>query len=104
MNLWLAMLLGGLLTFATRLSFILLLQKVSVPDWVRRALLYVPIAVLSAIIFPEVFLHSGTFNTSLLNPRLLAAVLAIFVAWKTRNALLTVACGMAALWIIQALF
>ena len=103
MNLWLVLFLGGLLTFGTRLSFILLLQKVTVPAWLRRALNYVPTAVLTAIIFPEIFLHTGTFNTSLLNPRLISAALAVIVAWRTRNALLTVLTGMACLWIIQAL-
>ena len=103
MNLWLVMLLGGLLTFGIRLSFILLLEKLTVPDWLRRALYYVPPAVLTAIIFPEIFLHSGTFNTSLLNPRLIAGILAVIVAWRTRNAFLTVATGMAVLWIVQAL-
>jgi len=103
MNLWLVLFLGGLLTFGTRLSFIFLLQKVAVPVWLRRALYYVPTAVLTAIVFPEVFLHTGTFNTSLLNPRLIAGILAVIVAWRTRNALLTVAAGMAALWILQPL-
>jgi branched-subunit amino acid transport protein len=103
MNLWLVMFLGGLLTYATRLSFIVLLHKVAIPPWLRRALFYVPTAVLTAIIVPEIFLHTGTLNTSLLNPRLLAGILAVIVAWRTRNALLTVTAGMTALWIIQAL-
>lgn len=103
MSLWLVFFLGGLLTFATRLSFIGLLHKVNVPAWIRRALFYVPTAVLTAIIFPEIFLHTGTFNTSLLNPRLIAGILAVIVAWRTRNALLTVAAGMACLWIVQAI-
>jgi branched-subunit amino acid transport protein len=102
-NLWLVMLLGGMLTYLARLSFIVLLHKVSIPEWARRALSYVPIAVLTAIIVPEIFLHTGAFNTSLLNPRLLAGILAVVVAWRTRNALLTVVVGMAALWILQAL-
>lgn len=102
MNLWLVLLLGGLLTFATRLSFILFLHKVAIPTWVRQALTYVPTAVLTAIILPEIFLHTGTFNTSLLNPRLIAGIVAVIVAWRTRNALLTVLTGMAALWALLA--
>lgn len=103
MTLWLVFLLGGLLTFATRSSFIILLQKVNIPFWLRHALYFVPIAVLTAIIFPEIFLHTGEFNTSLLNPRLIAGILAAIVAWRTRNALLTILIGMACLWIIQGL-
>jgi branched-subunit amino acid transport protein len=103
MNLWLVMLLGGLLTYATRLSFILFMEKLRLPDWLRRALTYVPIAVLTAIIFPEVFVQRGALNFSLLNPRLIAGILAVIVAWRTRNPLLTVTAGMLCLWIVQAL-
>jgi branched-subunit amino acid transport protein len=102
MNLWLVMLLGGLLTYATRLSFILFMEKLRLPDWLRRALTYVPIAVLTAIIFPEVFVQQGALNFSLLNPRLIAGTLAVIVAWRTRNPLLTVIAGMFCLWIVQA--
>lgn len=102
MKLWLVLILGGLITFATRLSFIFLLNKVNVPIWLRRALFFVPPAVLTAIIFPEIFLHTGSFNVSLLNPRLIAGILAVVIAWRTKNALLTVAGGMICLWIAQA--
>jgi branched-subunit amino acid transport protein len=103
MNLWLVMLLGGLLTYATRLSFILLMEKLRVPGWLRRSLTYVPPAVLTAIIFPEIFVQQGEINISLLNPRLIAGFLAVMVAWRTRNALLTVTAGMLCLWIVQAI-
>ena len=32
MNIWAIMIIGGLLTFATRLSFIFLLDRIQVPD------------------------------------------------------------------------
>ncbi len=35
MNLWWIMLAGGLLTFGTRLSFILLLDRLTPPAWLR---------------------------------------------------------------------
>jgi branched-subunit amino acid transport protein len=37
------------------------------------------------------------------NPQLWAGVLAIAVAWRTRNVLLTIAAGMAALLVLQLL-
>ena len=42
-------------------------------------------------------------NVSPLNPRLLAGIIAALVAWRTRNTMLTILAGMAALWIVQAL-
>jgi branched-subunit amino acid transport protein len=103
MTLWLTILSIGLLTYAIRLSFILLLGKIEMPSSLQRTLRFVPVAVLSAIIFPELFLPGGTFNLSLGNARLLAGILAAVIAWRTKNALLTIGVGMVGLWILQAL-
>lgn len=101
MNAWPILIAAGALTYAMRLSFILLMERLEVPRNLKRALYYVPPAVLSAIIFPELLMPGGTLNVSLGNPRLLAGALAVVVAWRTKNALLTILSGMAALWILQ---
>jgi branched-subunit amino acid transport protein len=101
MNVWPVMLLGGLITFATRFSFIYLFGKFQVPETVRRALHYVPPAVLSAIVFPELFLRDGALDLSFSNVRLLAGLVAILVAWYSKNTLLTILVGMLALILFQ---
>jgi branched-subunit amino acid transport protein len=101
MSLWLVMLFAGLLTFGTRLSFILLLDRIKVPDWFRRGLRFVPAAVLSAIILPELATRNTALDLSLRNPQLYAGALAIMVAWKTKNVLLTIVAGMAALLVVK---
>jgi branched-subunit amino acid transport protein len=101
MSIWLVMFLGGLLTFATRLSFILLLHRIKVPMWFRRGLRFVPMAVLSAIILPELTSPSGTLFLSWRNPQLLAGAVAILVAWRSKNVILTIVAGMAALLVFQ---
>ena len=101
---WLLVLvLAGALTFATRLSFIALLGHRELPPIVGRALRFVPPAVLSAIIFPELLVRDGVPNLSPMNDRLLAGVIAAGVAWRTRSVLLTIAAGMASLWTLQAI-
>jgi branched-subunit amino acid transport protein len=102
MNIWLIMIIAGLVTFATRLSFILLLDRIKVPDWFRRGLRFVPVAVLSALILPELTSPNGSLFLSWRNPQLLAGAVAVIVAWKTKNVLLTILAGMAALLIFQA--
>jgi branched-subunit amino acid transport protein len=104
MNLWLILIAGGLITYATRLSFIFLLGRLKMPDWLKRSLRFVPPAVLSAIIVPELIFHAGKIDASLHNFRLIAGLLAILVAFRTRNTLLTIVLGMAALLILQSLF
>lgn len=103
MNIWLTLLIAGLLTYLIRLSFILLLGKIELPPAFLRALRFVPPAVLSAIIAPELLMHTGQFDLSLGNLRLLSGLLATFVAWRTRNVLISIAAGMALLLILQAL-
>ena len=103
MNIWLIMLIGGLITFGMRFSFVFLLGRFEVPVTMRRALHYVPPAVLSAIVFPELFLREGSLDLSLGNSRLLAGLVAILVAAWTKNSLLTILAGMAALVLFQAI-
>lgn len=102
MKLWLVLIFGGLLTYLTRLSFIALSGKIEFPDWLQCSLRYVPPAVLTAIIFPEILIHEGQLNLSFDNNRLIAGLLAALVGWKTRNMLLTIVVGMAALLLLQA--
>jgi len=103
MTLWLTMLGMGMVTYAIRLSFILLLGRVEIPARIRQALRFVPPAVLSAIIFPELLRPQGRLDLSPGNVRLLAGLLAALVAWRTKSILLTIAVGMGALWILQAI-
>jgi len=101
MNIWLVFFLAGLLTYAIRLSFILLVDHRSMPPVLTRSLRFIPPAVLTAIIFPEIFLKNGVLNLSIDNTRLLAGLLAALVAWRTRSAVLSILVGMLALWLLQ---
>lgn len=101
MNIWLVMLFGGLITFGMRFSFIYLFGRFHVPETLRKALHYVPPAVLSAIIFPEIFLRDRQLDVSLGNHRLLAGLVAVSVAYLTKNTLVTILAGMLALWLLQ---
>jgi branched-subunit amino acid transport protein len=102
-NIWLTMLVGGLITFGMRFSLIFLFGKFEIPQTMRKALHYVPPAVLSAIIFPELLYHANQIDLSLGNIRLLAGIVAILVAWFSKNVLLTILAGMIALLLFQLL-
>ena len=103
MNLWFVIIGMGVVTYAIRLSMIVMSGQIQLGDHLQRALRYVPPAVLSAIILPEMVQPGGTLDVSLGNERLLAGLIAIVVAWTTRNMIWTVATGMIALWLLQAL-
>ncbi len=101
MMLLLTFIIIGLLTYAIRLSFILFFSRMDIPSLLQRAFRFVPIAVLSAIIVPALFLPKGVLALSLSNARLLAGIIAIGVAWKTKNVLITLIVGMGALYVLQ---
>lgn len=103
MNIWIVMLIGGLITFGMRFSFIFLFGRFHIPETARKALHYVPPAVLSAIVFPELFLHNGALDLSLTNYRLFAGLIAIVVAWFSKNTLITIVAGMIALFVLRLL-
>ncbi len=103
MNIWLVMLAGGLLTFLIRLSFIYLFGRIQIPELVQRGLRFVPPAVLTAIIVPELFIHAGKLDLSLGNERLLAGLVAIGVGLWRRSILLTMLAGIAALLVLRLL-
>jgi branched-subunit amino acid transport protein len=92
----------GLGTYAVRLSFILLMERIPLPEAAHRMLRFIPASVLPALVLPAVvFGQSGT--TPLADPaRTGAALIAMLVAWKTRNTLATIGAGMAALWALQS--
>ncbi|NCP86698.1 MAG: branched-chain amino acid ABC transporter permease [Anaerolineae bacterium CG_4_9_14_3_um_filter_57_17] len=101
MTLWLIMVLSGLLTFLTRLSFIILLEKIKLPAPLQRALRLAPIAVLSAIIAPQLAYHNDVFLFSPSNPRLMAGLFATGVAYVTKNVVWTIVGGMLVFWLLE---
>lgn len=103
MNYWLIILAMGIVTFGIRLLPIVLLGRIEIPLVVQRALRFVPPAVLSAIVAPELLMPGGEFSLSLDNARLIAGVIATIVAWRTKNVLLTIAAGMIVFWVLSAI-
>ncbi len=103
MTLWLTIIAIGLITFGLRFSFIYLLGKYEIPGWVQHLLKYVPIAVFSAIIIPALALPAGRLALAWPDARFFAGLVAILVAWRTKNVVLTISAGMVALWLLEAL-
>ena len=101
---WLLFIAIGLGTFLLRFLFIYLFGKTEMPDWLRRALRFVPAAALAALVFPALTHPAGHLDLSLHNFRLLAGLGGAIVAWKTRNVLLTILVGMVLLWILEFAF
>ena len=99
---WIVIVAVGLLNYLSRLSFIAVFAKVEMPPLVARALRFVPAAMLMAIVVPAVvFASPGSLAFSYTNPKVVAALVAALVAWRTRSAVATMTLGMVTLWIVQ---
>jgi branched-subunit amino acid transport protein len=94
---WLTLAGMALVTYALRASFLVLPPGIETPALVRRALRYVPAAVLTAICAPELVFAPGSEQLS-------AGVVAIAVAWRWRLTFVTILAGLVALhlfhWVI----
>lgn len=101
---WLVVVVLGLGTFGLRLSFIQLYTWIDeFPLRVKRALGFIPAAILAALIFPELFVRDGTFVGVVLDARVLTGGLAAVTAWRTGSILATIGVGMRTLWGVQFL-
>ncbi|MFK7800160.1 MAG: AzlD domain-containing protein [Anaerolineae bacterium] len=98
---WAMIICMGLVTYAERASFVLLLGDKKFPSWLEEALRYVPPAVLSALVVPAFLYRDQILDISLGNFRLLAGLAAALAAWWTKNVIVTISVGMICLWLLQ---
>jgi branched-subunit amino acid transport protein len=95
MSTWLAIAGVSIVVFLLRASFILFADPHGFPPLFRRALTYVPAAVLAAIVAPGLLMPAGAIDVSLANPRWIAA------AALLRHPLGALCVGLPALWLLQ---
>lgn len=91
-------------TFPVRYLPLVAASRRPMPRALRQALEYVPVAVLTAICTPTIFLADGQVHLSPTNPYIAGSLVAILLAWKFNNLLLTIAGGVALFAIWQGLF
>jgi len=104
LTIWLLIFAVGAITYTARVSFIALFARRSMPPLLANALTHVPAAMLTAIVIPAVaFSAPGVLELSPSNIKLIAALAAAGVAWWRQSTVLTIAVGMAALWLLQYL-
>lgn len=99
-TIWLVIIGIGLGTYALRLSFIHLHGRFALPAVIQRGLRLVPAAVLAALVAPALVHSDSGIAVTAEDPRLLAGLVALLVAWRFKHMLLTLASGMAVLWLV----
>ncbi|MGJ3237284.1 MAG: AzlD domain-containing protein [Anaerolineae bacterium] len=101
---WVLVLGMMLVTFIPRYLPMLIVGRITLPERLFRALRYVPVAVLTAILVPEALVRDDALTVSLSNAHLYASIIAVLIAWRTRNLLLTIVGGLLIFFLWRALF
>ncbi len=102
---YLLLILGmGLVTYVPRWFPLFFLSKRRLPQWFIEWLDLVPVAILSALVFPDLFISEAPHRLHLLQARSLVALPTFLFAWKTRSLGGTVIVGMLLFWLAQKLF
>jgi branched-subunit amino acid transport protein len=100
LEIWLIILGGMVVTYVIRLSFTVLFPPDRLPTAFIKGLIYIPPAVLAAIILPELVLVDDEIAISLANSQLVAGFLAALTAWRLKNTWIAIITGMVALWLL----
>ena len=103
-TLLLLLVLVGLLTYLYRYAMIGLFASRSLPRWLHALCLHIAPASFAALTASALFVAGGEVVFAFDTPRPWAALVAVLVAWRTRNVLATIGAGMAALYLLKLLF
>ena len=93
-TLWMIILVVGLGTFFLRSIFIFAMERFQQPESLNRLLRYLPAAILAALISSSLLVKDNQLAIDWQNERLIAGLVAGLVAWKTKNAALTITVGL----------
>ncbi len=92
----------AMVTFLIRYSFIAFSSRIKLPSQLIEAFKYLPTAILTAIVVPEILMPTDAkIALSYTNARLIGAIAAISISWRTRNLLMTIVGGMLIFFIWQ---
>ena len=83
-----------LITVLARAFFMIPEREIPMPDWLRRGLKYAPLAALTAVIAPEIFMTQGALIGSLQDARVPAVLCATAYYFWRRGILGTIVVGM----------
>lgn len=95
-----AILLLALCSVLTRAGYMVFGDYLPLPDAVRRALRYAPVAALTAIVVPDLLPWRAEVGP-VFDYRLIAGLIGIVVFLRTRSAVLVIVAGMVSLWCLR---
>jgi branched-subunit amino acid transport protein len=92
-----------LVTYLCRALLTVSVARVRVSPYAERFLAIIPFAALSALVAPYLFTPGNAGELQLINPYLLAGLPTLFLAYRSRNLILSVAVGMLVYLVLGAI-
>jgi len=96
-------LLMAAVTYATRVGFIGVAKQFQIHPLLRRALEYVPVSIMAALVFPAVLAPSGKVESPVSNIYVWASVITVAVLLTTKRQWLAIVLGVASLVLLRRL-
>ena len=93
----------GAVTYAPRVLPLLLFAGKEMPNWLKEALKFVPVAMLSALVAKDVFFKDDALFMRLSNPKILAFVLVAIVAAKFKSIPISLVVGVGSIFIFSTI-
>jgi branched-subunit amino acid transport protein len=90
----------GLVTYLPRWMPLFVFSQRTMPRWLVEWLDLIPVAILSALVFPELLTHGAPRVLDIFQARSLVAVPTLIFALKTRSLGGTVLVGMLSFWVL----
>jgi len=96
-------LLMGLATYLTRVSFLSFSKNVTMPAVVYRSLKYIPVSILATLIFPNILAPQGKLNIATTNPYIWAGFITVMTFLLSKNQVMSIIVGIASLVLLRTL-
>ncbi|PAB55918.1 AzlD domain-containing protein [Anaeromicrobium sediminis] len=91
----------GIVTYITRVSFLVFFNNKNISKVLNRSLKYIPASILAALIFPGVFAPSGNLDMAITNPYIGASGITIISVLLSKNSAFSIVLGIVSLVLLR---
>ena len=104
MNIWISIIIAGIINYLSRLGSVLLIKPERLNENTKKILSYVPSAVFPAIIFPAVFLNESNTIVKFNDPKIIGFIVSIIIGYLSKSIITTIIIGLLSYWLVIFLF
>ena len=100
MNIWISIIIAGVINYLSRLGSVLLIKPERLNENTKKILSYVPSAVFPAIIFPAVFLNESNTIVQINDPKIIGFIVSIIIGYLSKSIITTIISGLLSYWLV----